>query len=196
MRASRRPTAAGPVVTRLPGADILDPAMTAPVHPIEQVLAALNAGSVRYLVVGGVAVVLHGHLRTTADLDVVVALDPENARRAIAALEGLGFRPRAPVPAERFADPGSRASWVAEKGMTVFSLASPSIGGLEVDLFVEPPIDFETAWARAVRVALDTTSATVASIQDLVAMKRASGRPIDLADVEALEAIARKAGEP
>jgi hypothetical protein len=80
--------------------------------------------------------------------------------------------------------------------MTVFSLASPMIGGLEVDLFVEPPIDFETAWARAVRVALDTTSATVASIQDLVAMKRASGRPIDLADVEALEAIARRAGDP
>jgi hypothetical protein len=183
-------------VTHPPAAGILERTVPPAIHPIEQVLSALNAGSVRYLVVGGVAVVLHGHLRTTADLDLVVALDPGNAGRAIAALEGLGFRPRAPVPAASFADPAARASWVAEKGMTVFSLASPKIGGLEVDLFVEPPLDFEAAWARAVRVELDVTTATVASVADLVAMKRASGRPVDLADVEALEAIARKVGPP
>jgi len=46
------------------------------------------------------------------------------------------------------------------------------------------------AWKRAVRVSLDTTTATVASLEDLVALKRAAGRPIDLADVAALEAIA------
>src|SRR6266568_752754 len=71
-------------------------------HPIEQVLATLSAAKVRYLVVGGVAVVLHGHLRTTAALDLVVALDEGNARRAVEALESMGFRPRAPVPAALF----------------------------------------------------------------------------------------------
>lgn len=79
---------------------------------IEQILAALNAETVRYLVVGGVAVVLHGHLRTTADLDLVVELAPDNARRALAALAKLGFRPRAPVPAEHFLDAGIRQSWI------------------------------------------------------------------------------------
>jgi len=163
-------------------------------HPFEQVLAALNAEQVRYLVVGGVAVVLHGHLRTTADLDLVVSLVPDNVRRALAALGGLGFRPRAPVRAEDFADPAARAGWAGEKGMTVFSLWSAQVPGIEVDLFVREPFDFEQAFGRAVRVTLDTTSAMVASLEDLVAMKRAAGRPLDLADVAALEAIAGKGG--
>ncbi len=77
-------------------------------HPIEQVLAGLNVAGVRYLIVGGVAAVLHGHLRTTADLDLVVALDPANALRAVRALEGLGFKPRVPVSAVRFADANAR----------------------------------------------------------------------------------------
>jgi hypothetical protein len=163
-------------------------------HPFEQVLAALNAQQVRYLVVGGVAVVLHGHLRTNADLDLVVALAPDNVRRALAAMDGLGFRPRAPVRAEDFADPETRRIWMEEKGMTVFSLWSARVPGIEVYLFVREPFDFEQAWRRAVRVDLDTTSATVASLEDVVALKRAAGRPIDLADVAALEAIAAKGG--
>jgi predicted nucleotidyltransferase len=163
-----------------------------PGHPFEQVLAELNAEGVRYLVVGGVAVVLHGHLRTTADLDLVVALSPDNVRRALSALGRLRFRPRAPVQAEAFADPEARREWVEEKGMTVFSLWSAEVPGIEVDLFVREPFDFDRAYGRAVRVDLDTTSATVASLEDLVALKRAAGRPVDLADVAALEAIATK----
>lgn len=161
-------------------------------HPIEQVLAGLNAAGVRYLVVGGVAVVLHGHLRTTADLDLVVALDDANASRAVEALQALGFTPRAPVPAAQFADASARAVWIADKGLTVFSLASERAAGLEVDLFVKEPFDFETAYARAVTVALDTTTATVVALQDLIAMKRTAGRAQDQADIEALEAIERR----
>lgn len=159
-------------------------------HPIEQVLASLNAAGVRYLVVGGVAVVLHGHLRTTADLDLVVSLEPSNARRAIDAVAALGYRARAPVPAERFADAAERAAWISEKELTVFSLWSDRLPGLELDLFVREPFDFEQAWARRVTVSLDTTTATVVGLQDLLALKREARRPQDLADVEALEAIA------
>lgn len=163
---------------------------------IEQVLAALNAENVRYLVVGGVAVVLHGHLRTTADLDLVVELAPENARRAISALSKLGFRPRAPVPAEQFADAGVRQAWSEEKGLTVFSLWSDRLPEVEVDLFVKEPFDFASVYARAVMVPLDTTTVTVIPIDDLIQLKRAAGRPIDLADVEALRAIATSQGIP
>jgi len=161
-------------------------------HPIEQVLATLSAAKVRYLVVGGVAVVLHGHLRTTAALDLVVALDEGNARRAVEALESMGFRPRAPVPAAQFADPQARDSWVVEKGLSVFSMWSDQVAGLEVDLFVKEPFDFEQGYARSIEVTLDSTSARIASLEDLLAMKRAAGRPQDLADIEALEAIAHQ----
>lgn len=162
------------------------------VGAIEKVLAALNVAEVRYIVVGGVAVVLHGHLRTTADLDLVVGLESANALRAVRALAALGYRPRAPVQFERFAEAESRHSWIDEKGMTVFGLWSEENPELEVDLFVEEPFDFDAAYARAVTVQLDVTTATVISLEDLLLLKQRSGRPLDLADVEALSVIASK----
>jgi hypothetical protein len=164
------------------------------VGAIETVLTALNAAHVRYLVAGGVAVVLHGHLRATADLDLIVQLSPENARDALRALEGLGFQPIAPVPAAMFADASARRTWVEDKGMTVFGLWSDRFPGLEVDLFASEPLDFDAAYARAVRVQLSSTFATVVGLEDLVALKKAAGRPIDLADIEALRALAEEEG--
>jgi predicted nucleotidyltransferase len=159
------------------------------VGAIEAVLAALNEAGVRYLIVGGVAVVLHGHLRTTADLDLVVQLSPDNAQRAVRSLATLGYRPRAPVSAEQFADAAIRESWLREKGLTVFGLWSDRYSGLEVDLFVAEPFDFDAAYSRAVTVTLDTTTATVVSLPDLIALKRAAGRPLDLADIDALQML-------
>lgn len=157
--------------------------------PIARVCAALGEENVRYIIVGGVAVVMHGHLRTTADLDLVVQLTPDNAARAIVALQQLDYRPRAPVPPEHFADAQTRESWVQEKGLTVFSLHSTTIPELEVDLFVNEPFDFQDAYSRAIQVELDGTTATVVSLEDLVALKRSAGRTQDLADIEALERL-------
>ena len=158
---------------------------------LERVFAALEQAGVRYLVVGGVAVVLHGHPRFTADLDLVIELSSGNARAAMLALEGLGYRPRAPVPASAFADGAIRAQWVSEKGLTVFTLWSPRQPATEIHVFVEEPFDFEAAFARAVHADLGTTRVTVIALEDLIGMKRRVGRPRDLEDIRALEAIAR-----
>ena len=160
----------------------------------EPVLKTLNDARARFLVVGGVAVVLHGYLRTTADLDLVVELSPENLTRALDALERSGFRPRPPVPLRSFADPQTRRSWIDTKNLRVFSLWHPDLPGFEIDLFVEEPIDFEAAWQRRVDVPLGTTTAPVVCREDLLILKRSSGRAQDLEDVAALEALAR-AGE-
>jgi predicted nucleotidyltransferase len=156
---------------------------------IEAVLDALNRAQVRYLVVGGVAVVLHGYLRTTADLDLVIHLAPDNAMLAVNALRTLQYRPRAPVPFEAFARREARESWLGEKGLTVFSLWSPACPTLEVDLFVSEPFDFEAVYSRALRVPLEKSEATVVALDDLIAMKRQVGRPRDQEDVAALEAL-------
>lgn len=156
---------------------------------LERIFDALARRNVRFLVVGGVAVVLHGHLRFTADLDMVVHLEPRNARQAMEALQELGFRPRAPVDALGFADPETRRSWVLEKGLTVFSLWSPEMQGTEVDLFVEEPFDFDDVDSRAVVADLGATSVRVISRPDLIAMKRRAGRPRDLADANVLESL-------
>ncbi len=156
---------------------------------IEETFAALANASVEYLVVGGVAVVLHGHLRVTADLDIVLRMDQPNLERAMQALQDLGFRPRAPVPLSHFAVADIRESWILEKGLTVFSLWSPDRPGFELDLFVREPFDFETTYRRAVRVELEHCSTTVVSIPDLIALKEKSGRPRDLEDIFALQSL-------
>lgn len=157
---------------------------------IEQVLSALTEGNVRYLVVGGVAVVLHGHLRTTLDLDLVLHLEHENLERALAVLDGLGFQPRVPVPLRSFADVNARELWAREKNMTVFSIWHPDHPGFAIDLFIREPFDFEAAYNRALVVPLQEATATVVSLDDLIAMKRLAGRPQDESDIEALSRLA------
>lgn len=159
---------------------------------LEPVLKTLNDAGVRYLVVGGVAVVLHGHLRTTGDLDLVVELSPKNLGRALDALEQIGFQPRPPVPLRSFADHETRQSWVREKNLQVFSLWHPDLPGFEVDLFVEEPFDFDIVWGRRVDVELQSTTAPVVALGDLVELKKRAGRGRDLEDVAALEQIARR----
>ena len=153
------------------------------------VLEALAHSGVRYVVVGGTAVVLHGHLRVTADLDLVVALDPPNVLAAIGALESLGFKPQIPVRAQEFADPQTRRKWIEDKGMTVFSMWTPFVRGFTVDLFVKEPIPFEELYERADRFVVGSTEVAVASIPDLIALKRKAGRPIDIEDIRVLEAV-------
>lgn len=155
----------------------------------DDVYAAFEAAGVRYVVVGGMAVVMSGHVRATVDLDVVVELDPAGARRAVQALEGLGLRPRVPVSAADFADPAVRTSWIQDKHMQVLSFYDPQRLAREVDLFVDYPLDFDTLVARAVPTAVGHRLVPVAAVEHLIEMKRAAGRPRDLEDVDALERI-------
>lgn len=157
---------------------------------VSALIQALNAADVRYLLVGGLAVVAHGYVRFTADVDVVLDLQDDNLRRALTALAGLGYRPRAPVAFDDFRDPAERAAWVRDKNLTVFSLYSPEHPATEVDLFVESPFDFEEAYARAVRLELAPgVVATFVGLHDLLALKRRAGRPQDALDIQQLMAL-------
>ena len=158
----------------------------------EPIFEALEHRQVRYVVVGGLAVVLHGHARLTADLDLVIDLSPEEAEKAIDALVGIGLRPRAPVDPADFADVSIRRRWVTEQGMLVFSMWDPQNPMRSVDLFAEYPIEFDQLYGRAELLPLADTAVRVASIPDLIQMKRLGGRPQDLIDIEALEAIVER----
>ena len=161
---------------------------------VEAVVKALNEAQVRYLIVGGLAVVAHGLLRFTADIDVVLDPAPEALQRAVAALAGLGYRPRAPVEFGEFADAEKRDRWAREKGLTVFSTFSAEHRATELDLFLKPPFDFDAVYARADRFDVAPgVNATFVSLGDLVEMKRQVGRPQDMQDVEGLESLRRAA---
>ena len=158
----------------------------------EPLFRALNATGARYVVVGGLATVLHGYARLTADVDLVVDLAPEPAGRLVDALLGLGLVPRAPVDAAGFADPEIRERWVRDKGMQVFSFVDRANPMRAVDLFVQYPIDFESLWSRAQVMTLESTTVPVANLDDLITMKRIAGRPQDLVDIEQLERIRQR----
>src|SRR5688572_2604917 len=157
---------------------------------IETIVEALNQAEVRYLVAGGLAVVAHGHVRFTADIDLIVDLETDNLRRALKALGGLGYRARAPVPLEDFLEPMKRRFWLEDKGLRVFSLFSARHEATEVDLFVETPLPFEAAYERAERMEIAPgVVAPFVGFEDLLEMKRQAGRPHDLDDIERLKAL-------
>ena len=160
----------------------------------EEFFLVLNQGGVRYIVVGGVAVVLHGHARFTADIDFVIDLDPPAARSAMQALTVMWLRPRLPVQPELFADAEQRQQWVEDRGMMVFSLYDPNDPLRNVDLFVQSPMPFDGLWSRSELITLPTGSVRVASLDDLIRMKKIAGRPQDTEDIKALEALRDERG--
>jgi predicted nucleotidyltransferase len=167
-------------------------AINAAVSLIEPIIRALEDAQVRYVVVGGLATVLHGYPRLTVDIDLVVDLAPEEALKAVGVLTSLGLVPRVPVAASDFAARDKRESWVRDKNMRVFTMLDPRNPMRQVDLFVESPIPFEVLWRRSELLLLEGTSVRIAAIEDLVTMKRIAARPQDLKDIEALLAIAAR----
>lgn len=155
----------------------------------ESIFAALDGAAVRFVVVGGVAVVMHGHPRLTVDLDLVIDFATDAPNRAITALTGLGLEPRLPVDPQLFADATTRRGWVEERGLRVFTMIDPSTSLVEVDLFAEEPLPFDDLYRDAARIDVGGQLVRVASIDHLISMKRVAGRSQDLADIEALEGL-------
>ena len=161
----------------------------------EPIFQILNTAEVRYVVVGGLATVLHGYARLTADVDLAVDLAPEEATKMIQALVARGFRPQVPVLPEEFANPTVREAWFREKHMRAFSLVDPTNPMRVVDLLLKPEVPFEELLARSQEVMLNKTRIRIASIDDLIALKRQAARPQDLTDIEQLETIRRQKGD-
>jgi hypothetical protein len=151
---------------------------------------ALNAAGVKYLITGGFAVNLYGYVRLTVDLDLALALGEANLKAALAVLADLGYRPSVPVPAADLADPAKRREWIEGKGALVFTFVQPDQPHHHVDVFLQLPFDFETAWQARTNIEVGDVALPVVGIDTLIALKRIAGRPRDLSDVEQLERIA------
>jgi hypothetical protein len=154
-----------------------------------EVFRKLKEQKINYLVVGGIAVALHGAPRFTADADLALQLVPDNIERFLLALKQLGYEPKVPINAKDFADPDKRASWIKDKGMTVFSFWNTNDPLKLIDVFVANPIDFqEMANEKLVKTAAGI-EIPIPSLRHLIELKRIAGRPQDLRDIELLEKI-------
>lgn len=157
---------------------------------VEALFSALDEAGVRYLVVGGLAVVAHGYVRYTADIDLVLEMSPQNLVKALGVLQDLGYRPQAPVAIMDFADAKIRESWIQDKGLKVFQLVSDRHSETAVDVFVKEPFDFADEYKQAPRKEIAAgLIAPVASIDTLMRMKDAAGRDKDVIDIAYLRRI-------
>jgi hypothetical protein len=154
-------------------------------------LQSLSDEQVQYVLVGGLAVQLHGFLRSTFDIDLVLAMNDENLVRFIAVAKRYGLVPAIPVLIDTLRNASQIDQWHREKGMLAFALREPHIGGSVVDVLVRPEVPFDTLMANAVAGELFARKVWIASIDDLLTMKRIANRPKDQLDVMALEKIKR-----
>lgn len=156
------------------------------------IFAALNQAQVKYLVVGGLAVVLYGVSRTTYDVDLSVQLTTDNLERLIKALKPLGFVPRVPAPIIGLADAKTRRRWTTQKGMKVYSFIEPQgIPPRNIDVMVKPLKDFAAVYRRRTVATLRGAPVPLIPVSELAKMKRAAGRPQDLQDVQDLRLMGR-----
>lgn len=151
----------------------------------------LEEGGVRYLVVGGIAVNLHGVNRLTHDIDLMLALDTGNLRRFVAVAKKYSFRPVLPVQVEDLADAEKVRDWVENRHMLAFGLRPQNPVDPTVDILVNPPVEFEAAYARRVVVEVTGQEIAIAAIPDIIAMKTGTGRAKDQSDILMLKRIER-----
>ncbi|MEP6963658.1 MAG: DUF6036 family nucleotidyltransferase [Acidobacteriota bacterium] len=139
---------------------------------LQAVFASFEAHGCEYVVIGGIAAVLHGVPRATFDLDILIAASPENSRRVLDALRDAGMGTAAMVTPEE----------LLGHEITVFQ------DRVRLDVQTSTPgLAFLAAWEHKVRMEYQGQVFYVVSREDLIASKRASGRAIDLEDVKALE---------
>jgi len=155
----------------------------------EDVFRALNKARVKYLVAGGVGVVLHGFPRFTADLDLIIHLEEKNIDRFFETVAKLGYHPRLPVTKEDFKNKHKRTEWIKTKNITVFSFFHSKKPMETIDLFVKEPIKFEIMAKDAEIIRVKNIAIPTVSIKHLIQLKKKAGRPEDLIDIANLEAI-------
>ena len=151
----------------------------------------LNTHQVSYLVVGGIAVNLHGYIRATMDLDLIIHLEATNIQKFINAVSEGGLQPAIPVELSDLVDQQKREEWISQKNLIAFPLRNITQSGEQLDLILVHPLDFNAAYKNKKTVLIDKIPIHLMAIPDLIQMKSASARKRDQIDLEALHEIQR-----
>lgn len=139
---------------------------------LQDVFRSFQRHDVKYMVIGGIASILHGVPRATFDLDILIEATPDNAKRLLDALIDAGVGTASLTSSDA----------VLANEITIFK------DRVRVDVQTSTPgVAFSAAWSRRKTVTYQGQDFFILSKQDLIDSKRAAGRPVDMEDVRLLE---------
>lgn len=154
----------------------------------EEILRAFQKEKVKYILVGGIALNLLGYLRSTLDMDILVEMSDNNLAKVVTILKKSGYRVKQPVDPIMIADKKTREDWIKNKNMKAFNFYKED-ELKEVDIIIKSPVSYEKAKKSIVTIKSGTITLPVISIDNLILMKKNTGRLIDRADIENLKTI-------
>lgn len=151
--------------------------------------ATLHRHQVEYVLIGGLAVALHGVERNTMDIDVCVVISPGNLQHLIEAAKELRLSPVLPVPLEILSQIDTLKEWHQQRHLQAFALHTPDMAGVTLDVLLFPPVSPADMCRRALLLDVAGTPVRLACVDDLITLKQNVGRPIDLADIAHLKRL-------
>ncbi len=150
---------------------------------IQKLIQSLTVHNVKYAIVGGYAVALHGAFRGTMDIDLVIQVDEQAFLHAEQALINIGLQPRLPVKASEVFH--FRDEYINNRNMIAWSFVNPNNPAEMVDIIITENLNnMNTVTKQGFGMDIQ-----VLAIEDLINMKQKSGRPQDLEDIKALERL-------
>jgi predicted nucleotidyltransferase len=156
---------------------------------------ALQKERVDYVLVGGLAVNFHGIERATMDVDLTLAMDQANLQRFLKVATRLKLKPILPVPLAALCDEKQIDEWIRTKHLRAFSLHSPAANLPTVDILVQPKVPFKKMRLDRINKNLNGVVVSFASLDDLIALKKGTGRKQDASDIKALQLVRRLAAK-
>ena len=150
---------------------------------LNTVTQALEKANIPYAIVGGYAVAIHGAVRGTVDIDFVIQWSLASLKKSEHVLKDLGLVSRLPIDAESVFH--FRDEFIQQRNLIAWNFYDPKNPMKQVDIIIN--YDLKNGHTKTVTTPLGKIK--VLSLKDLIAMKKASGRPQDFEDVKYLEAL-------
>lgn len=153
------------------------------------IFSELNKSGISYVVVGGIAVNLHGIPRMTYDVDLLLDLSDKNLEKFLKLAQKWGFTPRVPVEIMELAQKEKREDWIKNKHMKAFCLINPDWAISEIDIVIDSPVSYGQAAKNVKFIMLKNIPVPLISLEDLIEMKKNTGRKQDEADIRYLRGV-------
>ncbi len=152
----------------------------------QSILREFHRKKLQYLIVGGVAVNLHGYPRFTNDIDILLALDHKNLVLMAEIMARMGYQQRLPIAIQELGDENRVRTLMKEKGLIAYSFIHAKEPQFNIDVLVGESIEFDKFSSHKMIAEAWGLPIPVVSIDDLISMKQKSNREKDVPAVVAL----------